>query len=111
MQTKDLIIICLTLIIVALIIGGAILMSDSNKEQPALDNKTLEETQTVVENISSDSDANEIVSDEIIYSGQLDEDIRQVTYSDGNFRQYDIDTGELIGSTFESDQKYLPGMD
>lgn len=36
---------------------------------------------------------------------------RQVEYSDGNFRQYDVNTGELIGSSFESDQKYLPSME
>lgn len=36
---------------------------------------------------------------------------RQVEYSDGNFRQYDVNTGKLIGSSYASDQKYLPSME
>ena len=31
----------------------------------------------------------------------------QINYSDGNFRQYDTKTGELIGSTFDEDQEKL----
>lgn len=33
---------------------------------------------------------------------------KQVTYADGNFRQFDYDTLELIGSSYSEDQKYLP---
>lgn len=36
---------------------------------------------------------------------------REVKYDDGNVRQYDKDTGELIGSTFKSDQDKLPSME
>ena len=36
---------------------------------------------------------------------------REVTYEDGGFRQYDTDTGELIGSSYESDQNKLPCME
>ena len=31
----------------------------------------------------------------------------QINYSDGNFRQYDTDSGELIGSSFDEDQEKL----
>ena len=31
----------------------------------------------------------------------------QINYKDGNFRQYDTKTGELIGSTFDEDQAKL----
>ena len=31
----------------------------------------------------------------------------QINYKDGNFRQYDTKTGELIGSSFDEDQEKL----
>ena len=31
----------------------------------------------------------------------------QINYKDGNFRQYDTKTGELIGSSFQEDQEKL----
>lgn len=36
---------------------------------------------------------------------------RQVEYSDGNFRQYDVETDKLIGSSYESDQDKLPSLE
>ena len=36
---------------------------------------------------------------------------REVTYSDGEFRQFDNVTGELIGSSYDSDQDKLPSME
>ena len=38
-------------------------------------------------------------------------DLYQINYSDGNFRQYDTKTGELIGSTFDEDQEKLGVVD
>lgn len=35
---------------------------------------------------------------------------KQVTYADGNFRQFDCDTSELIGSSYLIDQQYLPNI-
>lgn len=53
-----------------------------------------------------------VVKEEIVESGQEPGKIyREVTYSDGNVRQYDNATGELIGSTFESDQDKLPSVE
>lgn len=52
-----------------------------------------------------------VVGEEVIFNAQKGEGyFREVSYSDGNFRQYDIDTGKLIGSSYQSDQKYLPQM-
>ena len=36
---------------------------------------------------------------------------KQVEYTDGNFRQFDCDTLELIGSSYRADQKYLPNLE
>lgn len=53
-----------------------------------------------------------VVKEEIITSGQESGlKYREVTYDDGGFRQFDIKTGELIGSSYESDQDKLPDME
>ena len=53
-----------------------------------------------------------VVKEEIIASGQEDGlKYREVTYDDGGFRQFDIKTGELIGSSYDSDQDSLPSME
>lgn len=53
-----------------------------------------------------------VVKEEIITSGQ-EEGVtyREVTYDDGGFRQFDVETGELIGSSYDSDQDKLPKME
>ena len=35
----------------------------------------------------------------------------EINYKDGNFRMYDTETGELIGSSFEADQEKLGVID
>lgn len=58
------------------------------------------------------SDVGDIVSEEIKTSGQQEGlTYREVTYEDGGFRQFDAKTGELIGSSYESDQDKLPNME
>lgn len=53
-----------------------------------------------------------VVKEEIIKSGQQEGvTYREVTYDDGGFRQYDVETGKLIGSSYDSDQEKLPNMD
>lgn len=52
-----------------------------------------------------------VVKEEIIKSGQAGVTYRQVTYEDGGFRQFDTETGKLIGSSYESDQDKLPSME
>ena len=53
-----------------------------------------------------------IVSEEVKFNAQNGEGYyREVTYDDGGFRQYDTESGELIGSSYESDQDKLPSME
>ncbi len=59
--------------------------------------------------VSKDAD---IVSEEIKTNFQAGSGkYREVRYKDGGFRQYDVETGELIGSSYASDQKYLPNLE
>lgn len=54
----------------------------------------------------------EIVSEVVKFNHQNGEGYyREVTYSDGGFRQFDIDTGELIGSSYMEDQEILPSLE
>ena len=36
---------------------------------------------------------------------------KHVTYADGNFKQFDWDSLELIGSSYSEDQQYLPSLE
>ena len=57
-------------------------------------------------------DTVKIVKEEIVKSGQNEGlTYREVTYEDGGFRQFDVDSGELIGSSYDSDQNKLPKME
>ena len=65
----------------------------------------------VKEAVSSDNPGN-VVSEVIKSNGQNGEgSYREVNYDDGGFRQFDTETGELIGSSYESDQAKLPSME
>ena len=56
-------------------------------------------------------DDKEIISEEIKFNYQEGGGYyRHVTYSDGGFRQFGIETGKLIGSSYKSDQKNLPNL-
>ena len=53
-----------------------------------------------------------IISETIKFNSQKGEGYyRQVEYEDGGFRQFDDETGELIGSSYKSDQDKLPNLD
>lgn len=53
-----------------------------------------------------------IISESVKFNAQEGEGYyREVRYEDGGFRQFDTETGELIGSSYESDQDKLPKMD
>ena len=55
---------------------------------------------------------NDIVSEEIKSNRQAGSGkYRLVRYKDGGFRQFDLETGELIGSSYKSDQKNLPNIE
>lgn len=62
--------------------------------------------------LSQNGAGNKIVSEEIKSNQQAGSGLyREVRYSDGGFRQYDTETGELIGSSYASDQKNLPNIE
>jgi hypothetical protein len=61
---------------------------------------------------SGSSNVVDVVKEEVKQNYQNGEgSYKEVTYSDGGFRQYDTDTGELIGSSYDSDQGKLPSME
>lgn len=83
-------------------------------------NDVVDKVSNVVSSGSSDSSSDEgsgniiddIVSEEVKFNSQNGEGYyREVTYKDGGFRQYDTESGDLIGSSYESDQDKLPSME
>ncbi len=53
-----------------------------------------------------------VVSEEIKDNRQAGSgQYRLVNYNDGGFRQFDVETGKLIGSSYKSDQEYLPNIE
>ncbi len=72
-------------------------------------NKVDEVTSSDSSSESSDSGSGgDIISEVIKFNGQNDGGyLREVTYKDGGFRQYDNATGELVGSSYDEDQEQL----
>ena len=122
MESKNIVIIAATVVIIILIIFGIYAYGNNAKDgvDPAdifnmvnsseQANNTTNTSHNVTANTTSgDSD---IVSEEIVYNEQAGGGYyREVHYRDGGFRQYDVETGKLIGSSYQSDQQYLPSMD
>lgn len=53
-----------------------------------------------------------IISEEVKFNLQNEKgQYRLIRYEDGGFRQFDVETDELIGSSYKSDQEYLPSME
>ena len=122
---KSFIIIVLGIIVALLIVGGAVAysfmnelgdnMNDGNSD---IIDKVKDKVSSVASSESSDSSSSsqsgdsDIVSEEVKFNAQNGEGYyREVTYKDGGFRQYDKDSGELIGSSYESDQGNLPSLE
>ena len=118
-------------IIVLIIIGGGVFanhfISDFGVGDGGIDSGSLNNIIDKLSNIASSGDSNsgssssgnsiiddvnDIVSEEVKFNSQNGEGYyREVTYKDGGFRQYDTESGELIGSSYESDQNKLPSME
>lgn len=116
MDTKDILIVSLTIILAALIVAGVIFMTSNNNDDSNINvtNSSGNDNSSIVVSKSADNNAdnNDIVSEEVKFNHQAGSGYyKQVTYRDGGFRQYDVDTGKLIGSSYQSDQKYLPSME
>ena len=133
MKSTNLIIVLCAIIVILAIIGAIYstgVLSDNNKDNTTVnvtnnlsndsDVGNIQSNDSDVGNIQSNNDQNQsssksddVVSEEVKYNGQADNGsyYREVTYSDGGFRQYDTSSGELIGSSYDSDQKNLPSME
>ena len=112
---KGFILAILAIIAVVIVVGGATALHVMN--EAGIDNVDSSSVGDIVDKVSnvasSDSSdspdgsvvdkATDIVSGEGYY--------REVTYKDGGFRQYDTQTGDLIGSSYDSDQDKLPSME
>lgn len=125
---KNYVIILIGVIVALVIVGGAVAyvsVQDSSHNNDTIkscipnitnatnDNSTIKNTTSTIKNATSTSSSNEpyVVSEVVKFNAQAGEGYyREVTYSDGEFRQFDNVTGELIGSSYDSDQDKLPSM-
>ena len=129
---KNFILLLLGIIVALLVVGGAVAYTSvSNVSDGVSEGSSLGEIIDKVSNVASSqqpasdsssassSDDNggsdsgsDVVSEEVKYNYQDDGGYyREVTYKDGGFRQYDSESGELIGSSYDSDQDKLPSME
>ena len=124
---KGFILLIIGIIVAVLVIGGAsavYVMHNMGIDVNDLNSNTLQEAVNKVSNIQSSGSSgsssgddsgniiNDIVSEEVKFNEQNGEGYyREVTYKDGGFRQYDTESGDLIGSSYDSDQGKLPSME
>ena len=124
---KGFILLIIGIIVAIVVVGGAAAFHFLNDVGIAVDEVNSDTIGNVVDKVSnvassesSDSSSdgsvldkvNDIVSEEVKFNSQNGEGYyREVTYKDGGFRQYDTQSGELIGSSYESDQDKLPSME
>lgn len=126
---KGFILVILGIIVAVLVVGGATayhVIAESGIAEDNLDSGSVSELIDKVSNVASSDNSysdssssesiadkvNDIVNEEVKFNAQNGEGYyREVTYSDGGFRQYDTETGDLIGSSYDSDQDKLPSME
>lgn len=125
---KGFILVILAVIAAVLVIGGVGAIHVMNELGIGLDELNSDAVGDVMDKVSnvgssdsSSSDSSDdsivdkvsdVVNEEVKFNNQNGEGYyREVTYSDGGFRQYDTETGDLIGSSYDSDQDKLPSME
>ena len=119
---KGFILLILGIIAVVLVVGGVAavhVMHEIGIEEVNTDtvSRIIDKVFNIQSSESSDSSGSgnavsDIVKEEVKFNSQNGEgSYREVTYNDGGFRQYDADTGELIGSSYDSDQDKLPSLE
>ena len=122
---KGFIVVVLGIIAALLIVGGAVAYSFINElgvNMEDIDSNTIDKIKDKVSNVASSessdspsassSEGSNIVDEVVKFNGQNGEGYyREVTYSDGGFRQYDTETGDLIGSSYDSDKDKLPTLE
>ena len=105
-------------IVAVLLVGGAFAVTIMDNVANVADNGgsgTFQKIANKVDQVtSSDSSygstgndggsAGDILSDIIKPDGQNGGSLREVIYKDGGFRQFYVDTGEMIGSSYDEDQ-------
>lgn len=108
---KSFILVLLGIIVALLVVGGAVAYSFMNEigvSMDDIDSKVKDKVSNVASSESSDSSSGDgdIVSEIVKQNSQNGEgSYREVTYSDGGFRQFDTESGDLIGSSYKSDQR------
>ena len=117
---KSFILVLLGFVVALLVIGGAMaysFISDTGVSMENIGSTSIEKIKDKVSDVdssegSSSSSDGDIVSEVVKFNAQNGEGYyREVTYEDGGFRQYDTESGNLIGSSYESDQDSLPSME
>ena len=129
---KGFILLIAGIIAVVLVVGGAsafYVMHEMGMGIEDIDSSTVDKVVDKVSNVASSGSSgsssgsddsqsddeniiDDIVSEEVKFNAQNGEGYyREVTYKDGGFRQYDTESGELIGSSYDSDQDKLPSME
>ncbi len=122
---KGFILLILGIIVALIVVGGAAAFHFMNELGMGIEDVSSGKIGDIVDKVSnvqssgsSDSSSDsgniidDIVSEEVKFNSQDGEGYyREVTYKDGGFRQYDVDSGELIGSSYDSDQDKLPSME
>ena len=126
---KGFILLIIGIIGAVLVVGGATavhFMNELGVGVEDIDSNTVSDVVDKVSNVASSGssesssgsgnsivdDVSDIVSEEVKFNAQNGEGYyREVTYKDGGFRQYDTQSGELIGSSYDSDQDKLPSME
>ncbi len=126
---KGFILLIIGIIAAVLVVGGATavhFMNELDGGVEDIDSNTVSDVVDKVSNVASSGssesssgsgnsivdDVSDIVSEEVKFNAQNGEGYyREVTYKDGGFRQYDTQSGELIGSSYDSDQDKLPSME
>ena len=124
---KGFILVILAIIAVVIVAGGAAALHVMSQAGIGIEDINPSNVGDVVDKVSnvasSDSSSSssgdsvvdkvsDIVSEEVKFNAQNgDGYYREVTYRDGGFGQYDTETGELIGSSYDSDQDKLPSME
>ena len=127
---KSILVILLGIIAILVVIGGAVAFNVVNEISSGdVSSDTLDKMMDKINSVTSsqpdvktassdagsgsqDSGDSNVVSEEVKFNHQNGEGYyREVTYNDGGFRQYDTKSGELIGSSYDSDQDKLPSME
>ena len=105
---KSTIIIVLGILIAVLLVGGAVAYTFADELGVNMNdfNSIFNKVKDKANGASSDGPS--IVSDVVKENGQEGSgSYREVSYSDGGFRQYDSESGDLIGSSYKEDQGQL----